>query len=156
MKIHGMTGTVEYKAWLGMKQRCYSRSSPNYARYGGRGIEVCERWRHSFENFLHDMGPAPFPKATVERKDVDGNYEPSNCLWITKAEQQNNRSNTVRITCHGHTRTLKEWAEILGVRRNTIKERLRSGWSVEDALYTPTLSFPEAGKRASVVRWGAG
>jgi pentatricopeptide repeat protein len=81
--------TRAYRVWCGMLQRCYNPNQPQYADWGGRGIRVCERW-HSFVNFLVDMGEPP-PGLTIERKNNDGNYEPSNCKWATRSEQQRNR-----------------------------------------------------------------
>ena len=84
-----------YETWRGMRRRCYSPTNTNYPYYGGRGITVCERWRNSFPNFIEDMGDRP-PGHTLDRKDNDGNYEPSNCRWRTVAENNENRS-TPRI-----------------------------------------------------------
>jgi hypothetical protein len=90
---HGLTGTSEYNSWVGMVQRCTDPNFKRYADYGGRGIKVCDRWRNSFTAFLADMGLKPEPKRnySVERDDNDGNYEPTNCYWATRSEQQKNR-----------------------------------------------------------------
>lgn len=88
--IHGMTDTPEHKAWRQMLSRCGSESNPAYGDYGGRGISVCERWRSSFENFLSDMGYRPTKKHSIERKNTNGHYEPSNCHWATRLEQSQN------------------------------------------------------------------
>ena len=90
IRTHGKTKTPEYYAWNNMKSRCANKTHQAYKNYGGRGIEVCERWE-KFENFLTDMGIRPSPVHSLERKNVNGNYEPNNCKWGTPSEQQRNR-----------------------------------------------------------------
>jgi hypothetical protein len=85
--------TSEYNSYQALKQRCYNKNRKNYFNYGGRGIKVCDRWLNSFINFLEDMGPKPNNKYSIDRIDVNGNYEPSNCRWSTQKEQQNNKRN---------------------------------------------------------------
>ena len=87
---HGMSGTPTHNSWCSMRQRCLNPNELNYENYGGRGITVCERWLDSFENFLEDMGIKPEGK-TLERIDVNGNYEPSNCVWASHTDQCFNR-----------------------------------------------------------------
>lgn len=95
-QTHGMTKTPEYDAWRHMKDRCSNPNVKNYKNYGERGIIICQRWLNSFENFLEDMGPKPFPKIlySLDRIDNDGNYEPGNCKWSTRSQQQRNRRNS--------------------------------------------------------------
>lgn len=93
---HGLSHTQEYAAWLHAVQRCFNPSDASYRRYGGRGITVCDRWRDSFENFLADMGMKPSPELELERRDNDGNYEPDNCYWATRIQQQANKRNEAR------------------------------------------------------------
>lgn len=126
---HGMKGTPEYRCWKGIKERCTNKAKAAYPRYGGRGIEVCDRWLHSFENFYADMGPKPSRGHSIERINNNGHYEPDNCRWATSAEQNRNRRNNRMITM-----TLAEAVELTGVPYHTAKSRLLRGWSVRDAL----------------------
>ena len=88
---HGWSCTPTYKSWNAMVSRCYTESTASYPWYGGRGITVCDRWRTSFENFLEDMGERPSLDHSIDRIDPDGNYEPGNCRWLTRAEQNARR-----------------------------------------------------------------
>jgi hypothetical protein len=126
-----------YSSWMAMRERCYRKSRKNYRNYGGRGITVCERW-HDFTNFLADMGERP-KGMTLDRKDVDGNCEPGNCVWATKKEQMRNTRSNRRLTFRGETRCLKDWATELGVHPGTLSSRLRRGWTVDRALTAPLL-----------------
>lgn len=94
-KTHGMTGSRLYRIWAGMKRRCYNANAVNYANYGGRGIEVCEEWKDSFETF-HSWAVANGynDTLTIDRINTDGNYEPLNCKWASYKEQANNRRNS--------------------------------------------------------------
>ena len=126
------------KPWYGnyrsMMDRCYREKNCNYNRYGARGIRVCEEW-HNIENFEKWVEENPyFEGATLDRINVDGDYEPSNCRWATMKEQCNNRSNTLYITYNGETHTISEWAEITGVNRSTLNNRYYKGWSIESML----------------------
>ena len=117
-----------------MKGRCTYSSTSQYHRYGGRGIQVCDEWKDSFETFYADMGDPPSEKHTIERKNVNGNYTPENCVWATKKEQHRNRSDTAYLTLNGVTKPRIVWAEELGIHKDTIRSRINSGMSVEEAL----------------------
>lgn len=135
-RSHGMTGTPEYRTWLGVLKRCNCPDAPGYQHYGGRGIRVCERWA-SFDCFFQDMGPRPSDDHSIERRDVNGHYEPANCTWATITEQSRNKRDTIWLELNGTRRCLREWAEILGIHPTTLLARLRHGWSAERALTTP-------------------
>jgi hypothetical protein len=124
----------EYKIWNLMLQRCFNHNAPNYARYGGRGITICEGWRKSYKNFIVDMGPRPSPQHSIDRIDNNGNYESENCRWsLPKEQQRNMRSNRI-MTFRGISLCVSEWAERLGVCPQTLFSRLRYGWSSERVI----------------------
>ena len=89
--IHGGSGTSFYARWQNMINRCHNPNRKDFKYYGARGIVVCKRWRLSFKNFIKDMGYPPFEGATIDRINVDGNYEPNNCRWATMKEQSKNK-----------------------------------------------------------------
>lgn len=120
---HGATETTEYIAWLSMKPRCYNPKNNRYNRYGARGITVCERWLNSFENFIKDMGLKPSPQHSIERKDVNGNYEPGNCVWATAKEQARNRHNNLIVDTPWGRMCLVEASEHSGINYNTLMGR---------------------------------
>lgn len=135
---HGLSSGSIYSIWAQMRRRCRSAKATFYSHYGGRGIKVCERWNKSFENFLADMGPRPSPKHTLDRRDNDGNYEPSNCRWATKKEQALNKSNTVLIKHDGQTLCLLDWSVKCGVSEGTLRMRIARGWTPARAITTKT------------------
>lgn len=133
---HGMTGTATFKSWESMLQRCLNPHSPDYARYGGRGIKVCPEWVQSFDAFKNDMGLRQ-NGASLDRIDVDGNYEMSNCRWASGSRQQRNRRDTPRLEWRGATLSWADWADLTGIPSKVIGWRLAKGWSVEKTLTVP-------------------
>ena len=134
---HGKSQTRLYKIWLGMKKRCNNPKSSIYKHYGGRGITVCGEWS-SFEPFYEwSMGNGYEDTLTIDRIDVNGNYEPSNCRWVTAQQQHYNTRKSHFITFEGKTLTMKEWAEEKNVPYVAFKNRLYKGWDVDKALSTP-------------------
>jgi hypothetical protein len=138
---HGMRGSPEYSIWEKMKRRCNNPNDTAFANYGGRGITVCERWRESFESFYTDVGPRPSTKHSIDRIDVNGNYEPSNVRWATATEQVRNRRNTIMVEFQGRYVPLSEVCESVGITNNRdlnrICKRVSLGWSIERALGEP-------------------
>ncbi len=120
---YGNNKNAEYRTWQGIKKRCYNPKGHNYNLYGGRGIIMCDRWLENFSNFLKDMGFRPSVLHSIDRINNNGNYEPSNCRWATKTEQQNNKSSNVRIRCNGSFMSIAEAAVIMGLSYNTLYNR---------------------------------
>jgi hypothetical protein len=145
---HGGRYLPEYTVWADMRRRCLNTTRKDYARYGGRGITICDRWINSFANFLADMGPRPSPQHSIERRDNDAGYSPENCFWATPIEQGRNKRDTAWLTLNGVRRSLAEWAEVTGIDSNTIFMRIHNcGWSVEKALTTPVRSWGPGRKK---------
>lgn len=136
--IHGNSrskgNTGEYRSWQAMKARCTNHNYINYKDYGARGISVCQKWIDSFEDFLEDVGPRPTPKHTLDRIEVNGNYEPGNCRWATSKEQNSNTRATHFLEYRGERMPLKHWAERLGVWASSIYARLGKGESPETVI----------------------
>lgn len=140
------TGHQLYHTWRMMKQRCGNPNKDNYEDYGGRGIRVCDRWDDEttgFWSFIEDMGPRP-EGHTLDRIDIDGDYEPRNCRWATKSEQECNKRNTRFLTCEvtGVRKSISLWARDLGTRENTIRRRIEyMRWPVQKAITTPVAAY---------------
>ena len=124
----------EYDAWRQMKARCFNTNHRHYKDYGGRGITVCIRWRHSFPNFLSDMGKRPSKKHSIDRIRNNGNYTPKNCRWaIDKIQNNNTRKNRV-LTHNRKSLSVSQWAHRLSIPVQTIFKRIRLGWTIERIL----------------------
>ena len=135
---HNMSHSPEHVAWTAMKSRCYTKSNVSYKYYGERGVTVCERWLHSFENFFSDMGNKPSREHSLDRIDTFGNYSPDNCRWVEREIQSNNRRNNHRLTFGEETKTVSQWARTIKLSKSCIAYRLSSGWSIEDTLTKPS------------------
>jgi hypothetical protein len=124
-----------------MKRRCSAKDDPQFKDYGGRGITVCARWL-SYPNFLADMGRKPTSQHTIERNDTNGNYEPGNCRWATKTEQNRNQRKTIFVEFNGERLCLAEAARRAGISVITVQGRVRRGWSFKEALGLPAQKRP--------------
>lgn len=136
---HAPRGTVspEYSSWRAMLSRCERAADISYANYGGRGISVCHGWRDSFEQFLLDIGPRPSLDHSLDRIDVNGDYEPANCRWATRREQGANRRSNVNLQWAGKLQSVAAWSRELGIKKITLYKRLGRGWSADATLGTP-------------------
>ncbi len=132
---HGLTNSRTFRAWTEMNRRCRNPKSVNFKHYGARGITICERWL-DFRNFLADMGLCP-DGLELDRIDPQGHYESSNCRWATELQQQNNRTNNVKLQIGSIVHTVSEWARSNGVRTRTAAQRIRAGWPPELAVSRP-------------------
>jgi hypothetical protein len=134
----------EYGSWSKMHERCFSENHEKHRHYGGRGITVCGAWTDDFFQFLSDMGPKPGPEYSIERKDVNGNYEPSNCKWATAKEQARNTRRSVFVDYQGERILLIELCERLGVDRSAVYGRLKNGWDIDRALSVPVKRYKQS------------
>ena len=130
---HGLAGTPIYDVWYRMKKRCENPDDTDYKYYGGRGIKVCKRWE-DVTTFASDMTPRP-EGGTIERRDVNGDYCPENCCWISQKEQTRNARSNIDLTFHGKTQCLGAWAEELSINYSTLYNRVVTlGWPLERAF----------------------
>lgn len=135
--LHGMSGDPAYSIWCMIHERCRNPKVESYEFYGGRGIRVCERWSN-FANFISDMGKKPEGR-TIERDNVNGNYEPGNCRWATKQEQYFNRRDSLLLTAFGETKCAAEWLldSRCAANGSTLYIRIERGWNHERAITQP-------------------
>jgi hypothetical protein len=137
---HGKSKTHLYTLWMAMKNRCYDSNIRDFHNYGGRGIQVCARWKHNFEAFLADMGERPSPDHSLDRIDNNGDYGPDNCRWATWKEQCRNRRTNKLLTIAGETKVLTDWIDQFGMHISTYRYRIRvMGMTEVEALTTPSL-----------------
>jgi hypothetical protein len=133
---HGYWGTAIYRCWNAMRDRCYNPNNPLYKHYGGRGITMDQDWYSCVTYVVCDIGEPPFPGATLDRIDNDKGYEKDNVRWTTHRVQQNNKRTNVYLTYKGITQTQRQWEVALGFGRNMLGDRLKRGWTLEEALTT--------------------
>lgn len=139
-KKHGLFGTRIYKAWDSMKRRCYAKNASQYDHYGERGIIVCDEWKNDFMSFYQwAIANGYKDNLTLDRIDVNGNYEPQNCRWVTRKEQSNNKRNTVYLEYNGIKHSIGEWSSITGISTSTLYTRIKLGWNVKDVIEKPLI-----------------
>lgn len=139
LTTHGLSKTRLHTIWHSMYCRCNYPTTNQYKNYGGRGIKICEEWEHNFLNFYNwAMANGYQDNLTIDRIDVNGNYEPSNCRWITRKEQCSNRTDNVFYTFNGETKTGKQWCDLYNINYTTFCDRLKRGWTLEQSLTIPT------------------
>lgn len=139
-RTHGMSHTRLHNIWLSMRRRCEKNNSSGYHKYGAKGVKVCEEWS-SFENFLEwAMSNGYNDTLTLDRINPCGNYEPCNCRWATQKEQQNNRTNNIRLSYQGVTHTLIEWEEITGIPYRILYDRHYRKWDTNRIFKQPIRS----------------
>lgn len=137
-RTHGMTGTKLYHTWWNMKARCFDPNNKKFDCYGGRGIVVCDEWKDSFENFmLWSISNGYSDELTIDRIDVNGNYEPSNCRWVAWKEQCRNKRNNKIITIDGEAKCLQDWCNQVGISPSTVEGRWKRGWDDKKAIFEP-------------------
>lgn len=132
---HNMSKTRLYGIWALMKSRCGNPKITQYKYYGERGIKVCDEWSDFLAFYDWAINNGYSDTLTLDRRDVNGNYEPSNCEWVTMKEQCNNRTNNRLITYNGKTLTVSQWADERGIKQNTLNKRINRGhWDIGRAL----------------------
>ena len=142
-KTHGKRSTRLYTIWNMMKQRCENPKSKSYKNYGGRGIRVCNEWKNNFQSFYDWAINNGYNEnlngndCTIDRISVNGNYEPTNCRWVNKKFQANNKRNNHFISYRGETHTIAQWEEKLGINNRVFYQRLKLGWGIDETIETP-------------------
>lgn len=138
---HGLSHTRLHRIWHSMYCRCNYKSTHGYKNYGERGIKVCQEWLglEGFVRFYNwAINSGYNDKLTLDRIDINGNYEPSNCRWATPKEQSNKKRNNRMITFNNETKTAKQWCDIYNISQTTFSDRLNRGWSIEQTLTIST------------------
>ena len=154
LRTHGMSKTPEYRSWREMKARCSDETLDSFKHYGGRGIAVCQEWVDSFESFFSAMGPRPSTNHSIDRIDVNGNYEPCNCRWANNSEQANNKRNSQKTVFNGDEIGITQLAQATGFPQSTLHRLIVGrGLSAEQAIKRCQLL--KTGKRPRLFPIGA-
>lgn len=136
---HHLSNTRIYNIWKDMRKRCNNPNSSNYKNYGGRGITICDEWQNNFMSFYTwSMNNGYSDNLSIDRINVSGNYEPSNCRWVDRKTQNSNTRQNHFITYNGKTLTITQWGKEYNIDPHLLRYRLKKGWSIEKALTTPT------------------
>lgn len=144
---HGDSASKLYRVWYGIKSRCYNRNSSAYKWYGERGIKICDEWM-KYENFKSwSITNGYRIGLTIDRINVNGNYEPNNCRWATVKEQCNNMRKNITITHNGFTLTPPQWSELIGINPQILRWRKSHGWSDEKIITTPINTKNQHGRK---------
>ncbi|MGZ3770074.1 MAG: hypothetical protein ACXVCP_00320 [Bdellovibrio sp.] len=133
---HGLRGHPLYVVWASMKRRCLTPKNYGYKNYGGRGITICDSWMNDFKSFYDWSLSSGYESGLeLDRIDVNGNYSPENCRFVTRSVQANNKRSNILYTENGETKTLKQWCEVKGLEYTKIRGRIGQGYSPKDAIY---------------------
>ena len=140
---HGLRNTQLYRVWSNIKTRCYNPNKDTYQYYGGKGITMYPKWQEDFISFYTWSLENGYKEGlTIDRINPNGNYEPSNCRWVTTTQQQNNKLNNYWITYSGETHTLAEWSNKLNLSYGALRRRIQGlNWSIEKAFTTPVKNM---------------
>lgn len=148
---HQMMNTRLYRIWQNMKRRCDTPSTDSYKNYGARGIKVCEEWLDKEKGFLNFYNWAISngykENLTIDRINVNGNYEPSNCRWVSNKEQANNKRNNHFIEYNGEKHTIAEWSRIFKIKRETIQYRVKHNYPLEKVFSSENYGLKTRFKR---------
>lgn len=136
--MHGLRKHRLYNIWSLIKKRCINKQDKIYKYYGAKGITICDDWKNDFKAFYDwSMDNGYKNNLTIDRINVKGNYEPLNCRWVDKKTQHRNTTANKYYTYKNETHCIGEWAELYNIKRGTLWDRLKKGWSIEKALTTP-------------------
>lgn len=159
-RTHGDTKTRLYRIWTAMKGRCSNKNIPCYKYYGGRGIDVCDEWKTSYQSFKEwAINNGYAEHLSIDRIDFNGNYSPENCRWVTRKEQARNTRKNRFYTIDGETHCMSEWESRFNISHSLIDKRMKIGMSFEDALKTPIQEivteriFTFQGESHNIAEW---